>query len=71
MNFDYFHEIPLGPRNCIGLRMGKMQAKVGVAVMLKKYSYELSTKHHDINGEFTLYPPSIVLPPVGGRDKRP
>lgn len=30
-----------GPRNCIGMRMGKMQTKVGMALMLQKFRYEL------------------------------
>lgn len=38
-----------GPRNCIGLRLGKMQAKVGVATMLHKFSYELDTRHINAN----------------------
>lgn len=58
--------VSLGPRNCIGIRLGKMQAKVGVVVLLKQYNYELSTKHHDIDGELPLYPPSFVLAPIGG-----
>lgn len=30
-----------GPRNCIGMRLGKMQAKVGLVLMLQKFKYEL------------------------------
>lgn len=30
-----------GPRNCIGMRLGKMQAKVGLILMLKTFRYEL------------------------------
>lgn len=33
-----------GPRICIGLRMGKMQTKLGLATMMHKYKYELSDK---------------------------
>ena len=34
-----------GPRNCIGMRMGKIQTKVGILLMLQKFKYELKSKH--------------------------
>lgn len=39
-----------GPRNCIGLRLGKLQTKVGLISMLQKFKYELdeSLKNGDI-----------------------
>lgn len=42
-----------GPRNCIGLRLGKMQAQVGLVIMLQKFRYELvdSLKGHDMEFE--------------------
>lgn len=34
-----------GPRNCIGLRMGKLSTKFGIASMLLKYDIELDEQH--------------------------
>lgn len=53
-----------GPRNCIGLRMGKMQTKVGIVVMLQHFNYKLSDKHGD--GELPFSPSTFILTPVGG-----
>lgn len=41
-----------GPRNCIGMRLGKMQTKVGLVLMLQKFKYELSESHKGTDMEF-------------------
>lgn len=33
-----------GPRNCIGMRFGMMQVKVGITVLLKNYEFSVSPK---------------------------
>ncbi|CAD7079529.1 unnamed protein product [Hermetia illucens] len=52
-----------GPRNCIGLRFGRMQSRVGLVMLLKNYRFEVSTKT-PIPMEFS--PITAVLSPVDG-----
>lgn len=33
-----------GPRNCIGRKMGRMQTKIGLTLLLQKFKYELESK---------------------------
>lgn len=53
-----------GPRNCIAKRLGKIQAKIGVCLMLRKFSFELGTQH--INKPLVLNPNSAVREPISG-----
>lgn len=53
-----------GPRICIGLRLGKMQTKVGLVLMLQKYSYELGKQH--VDNELKYTPAAVILTPTTG-----
>lgn len=52
-----------GPRVCIGIRLGKMQSKVGLVLMLKNYNFDLigSTLK-----PLVINPKSFVIAPIGG-----
>lgn len=47
-----------GPRNCIGMRMGKMQTKVGLVLMLQKFRYELEA---NLKGKPMEFDPKVFL----------
>lgn len=50
-----------GPRNCIGMRLGKMQTKVGLILMLQKFKYELEPTL--VNQEMEFDPKLFLLAP--------
>lgn len=50
-----------GPRNCIGLRMGKMLTKVGLSIALKKYNYDCVN-----SDELVMDGGAVIMTPVGG-----
>jgi cytochrome P450 family 6 len=56
-----------GPRNCIGARMGKLQTKIGLAVILLKFKFEFvdqSMMHKELEfdpDQFILTPNSTVM----------
>jgi len=58
-----------GPRNCIGMRMGKLTTKLGLALMLAKFNFELNDKSFE-NKELEFHPSSFVLAPVTNFDFR-
>lgn len=53
-----------GPRNCIGLRLGKMQTKVGLVMMLQHFRYELGDRLKSRGLE--IDPRANLLAPLGG-----
>lgn len=53
-----------GPRNCLGMRMGKLQSKVAIVLLLQKFKFELADEHK--NTELKLHPLAVVQTPVNG-----
>lgn len=51
-----------GPRNCIGLRFGMMQAQVGLATILLNYELSLNSKTPPIE----VVPRNFLLTPKNG-----
>ena len=51
-----------GPRNCIGMRMGKLTTKIGLVTILSKFNLELNDKEM-IEGELEFHPNQFVLTP--------
>lgn len=52
-----------GPRNCIGMRLGKVTTKIGIAVILSKFNIELEDKNMN-HKELDIHPNQFVLTPV-------
>lgn len=53
-----------GPRVCIGLRLGMLQTKVGLLLMMRKFSFALSAKLR--NKDLVISPKALLLAPEGG-----
>lgn len=53
-----------GPRACIGLRMAKMQSKLGACLLLRKFSFELGEKL--ATEGFELDPLTVARSMIGG-----
>lgn len=50
-----------GPRSCIGMRLGKLQAKLGLVIMLRKFSYKLN--ENDSHSDMEFDPRHFLLQP--------
>lgn len=57
-----------GPRNCIGSRLGKMQTKVGLFMMLQNFRFELEPQK--MNETLSFDAKSFLLSPNGGINLR-
>jgi len=51
-----------GPRNCIGMRMGKLTTKMGLAIIFSKYNLEHTDKEM-MNSELEFHPNQVILTP--------
>lgn len=53
-----------GPRICIGLRLAKLQVKIGLVLLLQKYHFELDEQQ--TGKVLQIDPRSITKLPIGG-----
>lgn len=53
-----------GPRICIGMRLGRMQTKIGIVLMLQNYKYELDDGLKNREVEFD--PKVFLISALGG-----
>lgn len=51
-----------GPRLCIGLRMGKLQTKMGLITMLRKFNFEITNEN--LKNDLKFNPHSFVMMPL-------
>ncbi|XP_059618289.1 probable cytochrome P450 6d5 [Phlebotomus argentipes] len=52
-----------GPRSCIGARMGRINAKVGLAVLLSTFRFELGPT---MGNELKMHANQVIMQPVDG-----
>lgn len=50
-----------GPRNCIGMKLGKLEVKLGLIMMLQKNKFKLDEKH-----KLKIDPKAILVTPLDG-----
>lgn len=64
-----FTEMPFlsfgdGPRNCIGLRLAKLQTKLAIILVLQKFKFDLGDEHR--GKELKLNPRTRITAPING-----
>lgn len=60
-----FLSFGIGPRHCIGSRLAKLQAKLVIVLLIRKFSFELGDEHK--NKELKMNPRSrVVTAPLNG-----
>lgn len=64
VNLKGYHPFGEGPRICIGMRLGKIQTKLSLAVMLHKYRYEFADSMRTKKMEYSTK--TIITSPAGG-----
>lgn len=52
-----------GPRNCIGMRLGKLTTKIGLALVLSKFNLQL-TDTEMMHKEVEMHPKQFVMTPT-------
>lgn len=52
-----------GPRNCVGLRFGMMQARIGLVSLLNNFEFSPSPQTQI---PLVISPKSFILSPTGG-----
>lgn len=52
-----------GPRNCIGLRFGMMQTRIGLVTLLNSFEFSLGAK---MSVPINFDPEALTLSPKGG-----
>lgn len=51
-----------GPRNCIGMRFGMIQSKLGIATVVKNFSLKL---HENTRYPMIMDPANVGVTPLG------
>lgn len=59
-----FLSFGIGSRNCLGIRLGKLQMKIGIIKVLQKFRFELAEQHS--NGVLEISPKGLVKTSIYG-----
>lgn len=53
-----------GPRTCIAMKLAKLQTKIAIVLLLRKFHFELGAQH--IGKDMKMDPRAIAKLPIGG-----